>query len=340
MRRLTFIVPEGIDDPARVSGGNVYDREVRDGLRARGWDVDIVEQDADGTPPVTASGRVLIDGLCALRLPAHQLMRLEHQTVSAGAQEGSPPRIVLLAHMVAAAFPDAAEAHIAAERRALDTAAHVVVTSEWTARELERRGLVPRSRVSVAVPGTRTARLAAAQGREILCVGVIAPHKGQDVLLDALSRLRAADWTCALVGSPEPAPAYARRIARDAATFGGRVRMTGVLDGPALAGEYGRSALLVAPSRAESSGMAIAEARARGIPIIAAEVGGIPDTVAGGGAILVRPDDPAALARALGRWMTDPALRERLRREAARVRANAPTWDDAIDVIEDALARP
>ena len=34
-REVAFLVPAGIDDPARVSGGNVYDRHVRDGLGAR-----------------------------------------------------------------------------------------------------------------------------------------------------------------------------------------------------------------------------------------------------------------------------------------------------------------
>lgn len=364
MRHVICVVPEGIDDPARVSGGNVYDREVRDGLRARGWDVEVVEQDAAGEVAVPGADLVLIDGLCALRMPphhlmqlrhqmvrdaayahsgmsAHHLMHLEHQMVSddPGPSEGGRgTRVVVLAHMVAAAFPDATDADVAAERRAFSAASHVIVTSAWSARELERRRLVPRSRITVAAPGTHAHHLAAAQGRELLCVGVIAPHKGQDVLLAALDRLRGEDWTCTLAGSSVPSPSFAARIEKESAAFGGRVRMTGVLDPDALAGEYRRSAVVVAPSRVESAGMAIADARARGIPVIAADVGGIADTVAGGGAILVRPDDPAALARALGEWMTDPALRDRLRREAAGARAALPSWDDTIDRIEAALS--
>ena len=38
-RTLHFIVPEGIEDPMRVSGGNVYDVRVRDALAALGWRV-------------------------------------------------------------------------------------------------------------------------------------------------------------------------------------------------------------------------------------------------------------------------------------------------------------
>ena len=39
MTALHFVVPEGIDDPARPSGGNTYDRRVCRGLAARGWSV-------------------------------------------------------------------------------------------------------------------------------------------------------------------------------------------------------------------------------------------------------------------------------------------------------------
>ncbi len=39
MRAVHFVVPDGIDDPARPSGGNTYDRHVRRGLDSLGWSV-------------------------------------------------------------------------------------------------------------------------------------------------------------------------------------------------------------------------------------------------------------------------------------------------------------
>lgn len=168
-------------------------------------------------------------------------------------------------------------------------------------------------------------------------MGVVAPHKGQDILLAALSRLGERDWTCTIAGSTQTFGDFASSVARDAQRFGGRVRLAGVLGGSDLAAEYRRGALLVAPSRVESSGMAIAEARGHGIPVVAAAVGGIPDTVAGGGVILVPPDDPAALAAALDDWMSDPALRRRLRVEARAAQAELPTWADAVTAVEGAL---
>ncbi|MBD3940286.1 glycosyltransferase family 4 protein [Microbacterium sp. NEAU-LLC] len=343
---MTFVVPDGIDDPLRVSGGNVYDRRVGEGLRAAGWDVSTVEvRDAASAaralrqPPPGAT--VLIDGLVAGWAPA---------AVEDAAER---VRVVVLAHMVAAAFPDVTAGEVASERAVLAAAHRVVVTSAWTARELGRRGLVDASRVSIASPGAAApspvpevpSPVAGGaggmrqdrDGRHLLCVGVVAPHKGQDVLLAALAQLPEQDWTCAIVGSPDAAPRFAAAVRRDATRFHGRVRLTGVLGRAALAAEYGRGGLLVAPSRVESAGMAIAEARARGIPVVAADVGGIPDTVAGGGAILVRPDDAGVLAAALHAWMSEPSLRQRLRREARAARQSLPSWNDTAAAIARVL---
>jgi len=352
--RVQFVVPGGVDDPDRVSGGNVYDRHVRDGLRRRGWRVDVSETaDAASAASVFRSvaddALVLVDGLVAGWAP-------EQVAATAGRA-----RLVVLAHMVAAGFPDATPAVIAAERRVLGAARRVVVTSRWSADELVGRDLAERDRITVAAPGVRVGggdaaaraahtmpgghawarpaatREGAPRERRLLCVGVVAPHKGQDTLLDALARLAETDWTCTIVGSARSFPEFASSIAARAASFAGRVTLAGVLDGARLDDAYRRSALLVAPSRVESAGMAIADARARGLPVVASTAGGIPDTVAGGGALLVRPGDAPALAGALTSWMTDPALRARLRRETRRVRTALPTWDDTVTTIAAAL---
>ena len=328
-RLLTFVVPEGVDDPQRVSGGNVYDRRVRDGLPARGWRVTTTEvADAAAVEAAVAGvpdgGTVLLDGLVAAWAP---------EAVAASVSA----RVVVLAHMVRAAFDDADPASVDRERRALGSADLVIATSRWTAAELVARRIVDERRVAVAMPGATEGPPALGRADRLLCVGAIAPHKGQDLLLDALGRLRHLDWTCTIAGSGAADPRFADRIAETAAEFGPRIRMTGVLDDAALAAAYRRSGLLVAPSRAESFGMAIGDARARGLPVIAAAVGGIPESVAGGGAVLVAADEPAALASALEQWMTDPALRRRLRSEAAESRLRTPRWSTTVDRIHRML---
>ncbi|WP_417564442.1 glycosyltransferase family 4 protein [Microbacterium sp.] len=330
-RTLRFVVPTGVDDPARVSGGNVYDRHVRDGLGHRGWIVDAREvPDAAAAASTLRTAPddtvVLVDGLVA------------GWAADAVAAAGRRTRLAVLAHMVVAAFVDASPAAVAAERQALAAAHSVITTSCWTADELVRRGLADRSRIVVAPPGVHPAPTVArpAGDGDLLCVGVVAPHKGHDTLLDALDRVD-ADWTCTIAGSTDVDADFASAVVARADAFGGRIRFAGVLDRTAMADAYRRSALLVAPSRVESAGMAIGEARARGIPVLATTAGGIPDTVAGGGAMLVPPGDAAALADALDAWMTDPALRTRLRAEARRARRALPSWDDTVTAIETVL---
>jgi glycosyltransferase involved in cell wall biosynthesis len=332
-RVVHFIVPDGLDDPERVSGGNVYDRRIREGLTAAGWIVarsEAADDDAvaKSLSRVPVGGTVLVDGLVAAWNP------------DAIEQAAARSRLVVLAHMIVDTFSGADAARADRERQALGHAAAVIATSNWTASELVRRGTVDESRVTVAVPGSVAGPIARGEAGELLCVGAVAAHKGQDILLSALGALRGLDWTCTIVGSRDTDPEFAGRVASTAATFGSRVRMTGVLHPDALANAYQRSGLLIAPSRTESFGMAIADAGGRALPVTAAAVGGIPEAVAGGGALLVNPDDPAALADALSRWMTDPALRARLRDEAVQARRRAPRWNDTVAQVERVLVAP
>jgi len=322
-RVARFVVPSGVDDPERVSGGNVYDRRLRDGLAERGWRLAMSEaSDADevaaALDAVPRHGTVLVDGLVAAWHPR------------AVERAASRARVVVLAHMVSSAFADADAAHVEGERRSLGHATHVITTSNWTASELVRRGLVEHRRLTVAIPGSVDGPLARGDAGELLCVGAVAPHKGQDLLLDGLGGLRDLAWSCTLVGSRDVDREFARDIQTRATSFAPRVRMTGVLHSQALVDAYRHAGLLVAPSRTESFGMAIADARRRGLPVIAAAVGGIPEAVAGGGALLVEPDDADALGAALRRWLTEPALRARLRAEAGRARHRAPRWADTV----------
>ena len=73
--------------------------------------------------------------------------------------------------------------------------------------------------------------------------------------------------------------------------------------------------------------MVVTEALARGLPVVAAEVGGVPEALGHGAdgdrpGLLVPPDDPAALAAALRAWLGDAELRARLRRAARERRAS------------------
>ena len=334
---VQFVVPAGVDDPTLVSGGNVYDRRLADGLSAVGWEVrrcEVETGSAEGAraafTAVPDGGLVLIDGLVAGRVPDE----IENSATRI--------RLVILAHMVSASFPGADPRAVEHECRALRAARKVIVTSPWTRSELLNRGLVPRERIVVAAPGVDAAAPAEGtrDGGALLCVGVVSSHKGQDILVEALGALRAPPtWRCAIVGSTTADPAFVEQITARAVDLGvaDRITMTGAL-AEDLDAAYRAADLLVAPSRTESYGMAIADALARGIPVIASNVGGIPLTVSPGRAAILVPPEPQALSRALERWMLDPALRRRLTAEAARGRADLPRWSDTVDRVAEVLA--
>ena len=347
MNVVHVIVPDGVDDPERPSGGNHYDRRLCQALARRGWSVR--EHAVPGAWPAPDAAAlsalagvldalpddavVLLDGLVAAAAPRVLVPR------------ASRLRPVVLVHMPLGVAGGAGERD--GERRVLGCAAAVLATSGWTREWLVERYALESARVRVAHPGVDPADLAAggADGGALLCVAAVTPHKGQDVLLAALARVRDLSWRCACVGSLSRDPCYVARLRRQAGGdgIGGRVDFAGTRTGADLDAAYRAADLLVLASRAETYGMVVTEALARGLPVLATAVGGLPEALgrAPGGArpgMLVPPDDPVALAGALRRWLTDGTLRRRLRGAARMRRAELPGWAATAEAVDRVLS--
>jgi glycosyltransferase involved in cell wall biosynthesis len=334
-----FIVPEGVDDPRRPSGGNTYDRHVRHGLAALGWTVRehaaaSIDALAGALRSIPDGAVVLLDGLIAS--PAPEVL----------VPHAGRLRQVVLVHMPLGHRPRGGEAR-AREREVLAAAAAVVTTSEWTRRRLVELYALPAGRVHVAEPGVEAAGLAPGTpaGAALLCVAAVTPEKGHDVLLDGLATATELPWRCSCVGSLDRDPAFAdgvRRRARDGG-MQDRVRFPGARTGPELDRAYAAADLLVHASRAETYGMVVTEALARGVPVLAADVGGVPEALGHGEdgvrpGLLVPPGDPAALGAALRRWLGDAGLRGRLRRAARERRASLRGWPATAAAVAGVLA--
>ncbi|WP_136707256.1 glycosyltransferase family 4 protein [Agromyces sp. H66] len=336
-----FIVPDSVDDDERVSGGNVYDRRLTGALRVRGLDVRLV--------PV-AEGRVNDVALALSVLPRNALVLVDGLIAVAASRvlraHSARLRIVVLAHMVASALPVMHDDKRTAEREreSLHAARRVITTSEWTRSELVARAYVEPERIAVAHPGTDAVPAASGSrsGGRLLCVGAVAPHKGQDMLVEALAGMTdLPDWSCSIVGSLDVDREFAARTTATIRSTGltERVELTGVLTGRRLADAYQAADLVVVPSRAESYGMVVAEALARGIPVVAARVGGVPEAIAGSrAAILTPPDDPVALRAVLRRWSEDPGWRAGLGAEALRSRTVTRAWDETAWIVATVLS--
>ncbi|HWU47184.1 MAG TPA: glycosyltransferase family 4 protein [Humibacter sp.] len=325
-----FVVPDSFGDAERVSGGNVYDQRIRDGLRADGWAVRMMVV-ADG-------GRGRFAGtLC--QLPDAALVLVDGLLVScepdALVRHGSRLRPVVLAHMATARVT---------ERVAFRVADRVIATSDWTRDELIAQDAADPHRIVVAHPGADPAQAttASASGGRLLCVAAVAPHKGQDLLVRALADFVDLDhWTCTFVGSLQVVPDFVAELTAAISSAGltDRIAFTGPLAPRALDEVYARADLVITPSRRESYGMVVAEALARGIPVLASATGGIPEAIAGSEAgMIVPPEEPRAIATVLRQWWASSARRGELKEAAMKAREAVRPWSTTTAIVASALA--
>jgi glycosyltransferase involved in cell wall biosynthesis len=343
-----FVVPDGIDDPARPSGGNTYDRHLCRELGARGWSAHECAVAGFWGRPGAASfaalestleqipddAVVLVDGLIGSTAPEV----LEAQA--------SRMRLVVLVHMPLGHRQPDDDAR-RRESAALAAATATLTTSAWTrSRLIELYGL-PAHRVRVAEPGVDAAEPARGTGTggALLCVGAVTFQKGHDVLLDALESISNLSWHCTCAGSLDREPAFVESLRRRCLDggLGERVSFPGPRTGAELDRSYTSADLLVVASRAETYGLVVSEALARGLPVVASGVGGVAEALGEGAhgnrpGLLVAPEDPVALGEALGAWLGDVELRKRLRRAAAQRRESLPRWSTTASVVAGVLA--
>ena len=102
---------------------------------------------------------------------------------------------------------------------------------------------------------------------------------------------------------------------------------------------YDGADLFVLATLRETYGMAVAEALARGLPVVGTTTGAIAGLVGGDAGLVVAPGDVAALSGALSRVLGDPRVYARLAAGARRARGRLPTWDDAFGKMIAALER-
>lgn len=269
------------------------------------------------------------------------------------------PAVVTIHDLGYLYFP---EAHPLRDRLYLDgstrysahAAAAVIVSSRATQRDLVERYAVPAEKITVAYPGInphlKPVRDPAAQARMrerfglperyILHVGTLQPRKNLSRLVEAYARLRAQ--------LPDP-PALVlaggkgwlyddlfRRVGQLGLT--GQVLFIGhVPPDENLAAMYSAAQVYAFPSLFEGFGFPVVEAMRCETPVVCSNTTSLPE-LGGDAALTVPPTDVEALADALLRVLTDPALRgdmvERGRAQAARF-----TWESCADFVWEALER-
>lgn len=144
--------------------------------------------------------------------------------------------------------------------------------------------------------------------------------KGPFVLADALAHLRRSrDDVLVRLAGTGPAVQDVKARVREL-RLNGSWEFVGSYDGAVGCSAFMRTLdVFVLPSFAEGTSKSVIEAMAHGLPIITTNVGGSPDLLTPDAGILVAPGDSAALADAMQRLASDPALRKRMG-QAARER--------------------
>ena len=143
----------------------------------------------------------------------------------------------------------------------------------------------------------------------LICVAMMRPGDklaSYRVLGAALARLTDLKWSLDIIGD---GPARAA-VAAALMPLGGRVDWLGALPGAAVAEHLARADICVWPAINEAFGMALLEAQASGLPVVAGNSGGVADIIAPGVTGILAPSgDADAFAAALRGLIADPVRR-------------------------------
>lgn len=317
---LVFVLPENVEV---ATGGNVYDRELTRALSCI-TNVELATfAEADRSLTRKRHGLYFFDTLDLAKtssLPAPS----EGQTLG------------LLVHYLATLDPSATDAlSLAAEDRALERFELFVATSDFTRDVLVRRGRAERSILTVP-PALRRIALAPRVYEPPLCALVVAnlgPHKGVLPLLEALAALEPEPrFSLRIVGPSELDPTYAeacRKAVASSTSLQRIVRFDGPLPYERMGEAYEASHLLVSAAPMETFGMAIFEARAHGLPVVAIDGGNVARHFVNGESGIACAS-ATELARTLADLANDGQRMRELFRSAGATRVSSEYgWDEA-----------
>ena len=325
-------------------------------LQAR-WSVQHIVTHRDGSAPLKALtfARGLLGYLTALVLRRPDVVHLHMASYGSFARKATLAVIARVVRIPVVLHVHGGEFHLfhdrsprrlrAVIRSTLEHSAVVVALGEQWAERLQR--IAPAAHIAVvpnAVAPVGSAVQPAHGGLvDVVCLGEVRDGKGTFLLLDAWAKVVIAAHSpvrLIIAGHGELERAQARI---DELGLGDTVTVCGWLSREEVAALLGAAQVLTLPSLAEGQPMAVLEAMAHGLCVVASNVGGIPDLLGDDAGMLVAPGDVDALAAALTRAVNDRDERVRLGEGGlARVRGTFDTaviWRRIDDLYRQATLR-
>ena len=222
------------------------------------------------------------------------------------------------------------------DRRLAEIAAcdRLLVDSRFVARSLIAQGIAA-ERIATITPGLDLARFTPRCPDErqdgifrVVCVGLVTPRKGQQVLLDAWRRLRLTHAELVLVGLPGRGASAVLR------GFGGTFTHHRRIPNAALRDLLIRAALFVAPSIEDGFGQAPVEAMGCGLPVVVTENVGMADLVTDGvDGFVVPPFDAEAIAGRIEQLYRDRERAAAMGQAAAAAIHRRGSWRDYVGQV-------
>lgn len=343
MTQAVFAIP---GDKDRRTGGFIYEARVLRELNEIGCCTAHLQLPDSFPDPSLADMTATLELLCAI--PEDQPIILDGLVFGAIDPEGlaqvRAPVIAMVHHPLGfeTGLPKSRAAFLLRnETAALREVDHVIVPSAVTARVLCQDLEATPSRITVAPPGFDRPIVdrRPATPPLVLSVGLLAPRKGHDVLLDALAFLKDLPWQAEIVGKTHD-PDYAAALHAQARALGiePRVTFAGELEQEALTERFNAASIFALATRYEGYGLVLNEAMMFGLPVVTCRSGAVPATV-GDAAILVPSDDPVGLSDALRRVIEEPSEADRLSRLSVNRAATLPRWQDTARIFSETVAR-
>ncbi|HEY5552243.1 MAG TPA: glycosyltransferase [Opitutaceae bacterium] len=185
-----------------------------------------------------------------------------------------------------------------------------------------------------------TLRPALESAPALVMVGIVEPRKNQSLMINVCSRLWESGLAFELHIVGRVNPHFGKPVAKHAAEVSRRhagLHFDGPLDDAALRALHARARAAVFPSIAEGNGLPVLEALWQGVPCVCSRIPALEENSAGGGCLLVDPEDREGWTDAIRSVVTDDAFVASLRDQA--LARPLPTWSDSVDAVLVALGQ-